>query len=459
MPSADGAASGPTAPARPRARAADLRRRKRPAAESLVGTEYELEVGPVAHGGMCVARHEGRVVFVRHALPGERVRARITEGRVPDRFLRADAVEVLLASPDRVEAPCAFAGPGRCGGCDWQHATLSAQRELKATVLAEQMRRLARLDVSPVVEAVPGAPDGSGWRTRVRFAVDAAGRPGMRGYRSHEIIPISECFIAHPAANATGVLDATWTETAEVAVTVSGSGERAVLVRGAGPPAHGRAARPRMDPLLDDDVALMTDWPAGVSATDRVVETVDGRVFAVPAGGFWQAHPAAAATLTAAVAEALAPRAGETLLDLYAGSGLFAGALAHLVAPGGTVIAVEGDAASVAAARDNLDGIPGVSVIADRVDVALTGQISHADLVVLDPPRTGAGREVVELVAALRPRCVAYVACDPAALARDVATFAAVGYELTALRAFDLFPHTHHLEALATLEPAAPQDI
>jgi tRNA/tmRNA/rRNA uracil-C5-methylase (TrmA/RlmC/RlmD family) len=148
--------------------------------DSLVGTEYELEVGPVAHGGICVARHEGRVIFVRHALPGEVVRARVTEGMPTDRFLRADAVEVLTASPDRVEPPCPYAGPGRCGGCDWQHATLAAQRKLKATVLAEQLRRLARIDRPVVVEEVPGAADGSGWRTRVRFAVAADGRLGLR---------------------------------------------------------------------------------------------------------------------------------------------------------------------------------------------------------------------------------------------------------------------------------------
>lgn len=429
--------------------------RPRSGPSSLVGTEYELEIGPVAHGGICVARHEGRVIFVRHTLPGERVRARVTEGMPTDRFLRADAVEVLTASPDRVAPPCRYAGPGRCGGCDWQHATLALQRELKAAVLAEQLRRLAGLDLSPVVEAVPGAEDGSGWRSRVRFAVDPRGRPGLRKHRSHEIVPVAECFIAHPAVNASGVLGAIWSETAEVAVTAAGSGERAVLIRPSGPPAHARAAQPRMDPLLDDDVEVMPDRPAGVSSTERVVERVGGRVYAVPAGGFWQVHPAAASTLTDAVAEALEPRPGEALLDLYAGSGLFAGVLAATVAPGGSVIAVEGDAAAVAAARDNLDGMPGVSVIADRVDTALARGLGPADLVVLDPPRTGAGREVVEAVAALRPRRVVYVACDPAALARDIAIFAEAGYALRALRAFDLFPHTHHLEAVATLEPAA----
>lgn len=438
---------------RRRRRADAFPRRPRTGPESLVGTEYELEVGPVAHGGICVARHQGRVIFVRHALPGELVRARVTEGLPGDRFLRADAVDVLTASPDRVEPPCPYAGPGKCGGCDWQHATLAAQRRLKATVLAEQLRRLAGLEVAPVVEEVPGNADGSGWRTRVRFAVGPDGRLGLRKYRSHEVVTVEECFIAHPAVNASGVLSAIWTETAEVAVTAAGSGEKAVLIRPQAPPAHLRAPRPRMDPVLSDDVDVLPDLPPGVSMTERVLERVGGRVYAVPAGGFWQVHPAAATTLTEAVADALGARPGEALLDLYAGSGLFAGVLAAAVAPGGTVVAVEGDPAAVAAARDNLDGMPGVSVVADRVDHALARGIGPADLVVLDPPRTGAGREVVEAIADLRPRRVVYVACDPAALARDIATFADRGYTLAGLRAFDLFPHTHHLEAVATLEP------
>ncbi|HUR72635.1 MAG TPA: class I SAM-dependent RNA methyltransferase [Sporichthya sp.] len=404
---------------RRRRRASFDQRRPRSGPGSLVGTEYELDVGPVAHGGICVARHEGRVIFVRHTLPGERVRARVTEGRPHDRFLRADAVEVLTPSPDRVTPPCPYAGPGRCGGCDWQHATLGAQRRLKAAVLAEQLLRLAKLDRSPEVEAVPGAADGSGWRTRVRFAVDLAGRPGLRRYRSHDVVPIDECFIAHPAVNASGVLGATWPGTDEVAVTAAGDG--AVLVR--------------------------------PSETERGGERVGERTFAVPAAGFWQVHPAAAATLAGAVAEALAPQPGDALLDLYAGSGLFAGMLAASVTPGGSVVAVEGDATAVAAARDNLNGLPGVSVVADRVDSALASGVGRADLVVLDPPRTGAGRAVVEAIAELRPRRVVYVACDPAALARDIAIFAERGYSLSGLRAFDLFPHTHHLEAVATLEP------
>jgi tRNA/tmRNA/rRNA uracil-C5-methylase (TrmA/RlmC/RlmD family) len=159
--------------------------------------------------------------------------------------------------------------------------------------------------------------------------------------------------------------------------------------------------------------------------------------------------------LVDAVAEALVPRPGEVLFDLYGGSGLFAGSLAARLAPAGRVLLVESDAAAVAAARDNLLGLAGVEVVAGRVDEVLAGgELPRADLVVLDPPRTGLGAEVVAAVAAHRPRRVAYVSCDPATLARDLATFGECGYRVVALRAFDLFPMTHHLEALATLEPA-----
>jgi tRNA/tmRNA/rRNA uracil-C5-methylase (TrmA/RlmC/RlmD family) len=422
----------------------------RPGAAGAVGRVLELSVGAPAHGGSCVARHGELVVFVRHALPGETVRARVTEGHDGDRFWRADAVEVLQASADRVVAPCPFAGPGACGGCDWQHASLSAQRRLKGQVLAEQLRRLAGLDLNPAVEALPGPPDGSGWRTRVRFAVDASGRAGLRRHRSHEVVPVSGCFIAHPDVAATGVLDARWADAAEVQVTIAGSGRSVVLVRPAGE-RRGAPGKPPQAGASDPTAAAPGDGPT--VAVDRIVETVEERAYTVPVGGFWQVHPQAAATLVAAVREALAPRSGDVLLDLYSGAGLFAGSLAADVGPGGRVVAVESDATAVAAARDNLSGLPGSVVVADRVDRALADGLPEADLVVLDPPRAGAGREVVEAVAARGPRRIAYVACDPATLARDLRTFADCGYRVRQLRAFDLFPHTHHMEAVATLEP------
>ncbi|MCH1866656.1 methyltransferase [Nocardioides sp. CFH 31398] len=367
----------------------------------MVGRRHEVEVGPVAHGGHCVARvtvaegEPGRVVFVRHALPGERVVVELTEGTEGDRFWRGDAVEVLEASPDRVEAPCPYAGPGLCGGCDLQHVALPAQRRLKADVVAEQLERLAGLDVAVVVEKVPGEPDappGLRWRTRQRFVPLPGGRRGMRKHRSHEVVEVDDCLITARDA------------------------------REPGPATQGLS----------------------------VVETVRGRGLAVAADGFWQVHPGAPEALLSAVLEALVPQPGETVLDLYAGVGLFAAFLAEEVGPVGRVTAVEGDATAAALAAENL---PGVDVLPGDVAAVLAGPDapSRVDLVVLDPPRTGARREVCEAVAARAPRAVAYVACDPAALARDVATLAELGYRLTSLRAFDLFPMTHHVECVALL--------
>ena len=427
---------------------------------SLVGERFEARVERVAHGGFCVARHEGRAVFVRHALPGELVVAQVTEGHESDRYLRADAVEILEASADRVEAPCRFAGPGACGGCDWQHATPAAQRRLKAEVVEEQLLRLAGIERKVLVEEVPGTPDGLGWRTRVQFAVDAEGRAGLRKSRSHDIVPVDACAIASPGVEEVGVERRSWAGVAGVEViAATGSSDRAVVVTPL-PKPEGRM------PIVELDVpvsVLRGDGAGGASRVHgraQVREVAAGRTWKVSGSGFWQVHPAAADVLNAAVLEAVQARPGDTAMDLYCGVGLFAAGLAEAVVVDGAdgeVVAVETDKGAVADALANLAGYDHVVVVEDRVDKAIADAPEgfEAEVVVLDPPRAGAGKKVVDGIAGLRPRVVAYVACDPAALARDLAYFAEAGYELDALRAFDLFPMTHHVECVARLVPAA----
>ena len=427
------------------------------AGPSLVGERFETRVERVAHGGFCVARHEGRAVFVRHALPGELVLAEVTEGHENDRYLRADAVEILEPSADRVSAPCPYAGPGRCGGCDWQHATPEAQRRLKAAVVQEQLQRLAGIEREVVVEAAPGTPDGLGWRTRVQFAVDAEGRAGLRKSRSHDVVPVDECLIAAPGVEEVGVEAREWPGVAGVEViAASGSSDRAVVVTPL-PKPHGHM------PIVELDVpvsVLRGDGTGGarrVHGRAQVREVAAGRTWKVSGSGFWQVHPAAADVLSEAVLEAVAARPGETAMDLYCGVGLFAAGLAEAVGEDGEVVAVESDSGAVADALVNLGGYDQVVIVEDRVDAAI-GQAPEgfgAEIVVLDPPRAGAGRSVVAGITALQPRVVAYVACDPAALARDLGYFAERGYELDTLRAFDLFPMTHHVECVARLVPAA----
>ncbi|MFE3452113.1 class I SAM-dependent RNA methyltransferase [Nonomuraea sp. NPDC059194] len=411
--------------------------------------QVELEVGPVAHGGWCVARHEGRVVFVRHALPGERVIAEVTEETT--RFLRADAVQILEPSPDRVQPPCPYAGPGKCGGCDWQHATLEAQRALKADVVAEQLRRLAGIERDVLVEEVPGAKDGLGWRTRVQFATTREGALGFRRHRSHDIQPVDACLIAHPEVEAVGVESRTWQGSSGVEVIASSAGDHAVVI----------APKPRRSvavPSLDAPASILVNQGKGRTeprhGSGMLHERVGDREFQVTGSGFWQVHPGAAETLLDAVLSYAAPEPGEWALDLYCGVGLFAAGLAEAVGPSGAVFGVESEAAAVRDARLNLRDLPWAQVERGRVEDALDRfEIERADLVVVDPPRSGLGRDVVARIAALEAARVVYVSCDPATLARDLAWFAELGYSLADLRAFDAFPMTHHVECVALLAP------
>ena len=395
---------------------------------SVAGRRYETEVGPVAHGGHCVARvptgdeGPGVVVFVRHALPGERVVVELTEGREGDRFWRGDAVEVLDASPHRVPAPCPLAHPGGCGGCDFQHVSLAEQRRLKAAVVTEQLARLGGVTWPDLeVEAVPGdepAGSGLGWRTRVRYAVDAEGRAGLRRHRSHDVEPLgplTACPLGHPALPG---VDGTWPVGSELVVTATSTGQRSLRV-----------------------------LPRDAGTLQPLAERVHDRTFAVAEGGFWQAHAGAAPALVTAVLAAAGVRDGDVVLDLFAGAGLFSLFLADAAGPRGSLWVVEGDAGAAQDAADNLAGTPSARVLAGPVaEVLAAGAVGEAcDVVVLDPPRAGARQAVVDAVCGLGPRTVVYVACDPAALARDVAFFSDQGYALVALRALDLFPMTHHV--------------
>ena len=410
------------------------------------GARVVVDVGPVAHGGHCVARHEGQVLFVRHALPGERVEAVVTEVGRKGRWVRADAVSVVQASADRVVPPCPHAGPGRCGGCDWQHASLPAQRALKTAVLLEQLARLGgvdEIDGVPLedavkVDAVPGDRDGLAWRTRVRYAVDASGRAGFHRHRSHAVEPVEHCLLVTDDVQGTGTTLQQWQGADAVSAVASSGGDRAVVV---------------------DPASLASTLPReinvpGLRGRGWVREQAAGRDWRVRADGFWQVHPGAAGTLVAAVRDALDPQPGETLLDLYCGVGLFAGALAPLL-DGGRVDAVEFGIAACADARRNLHDLPEVRIHADDVARWLRRPDApdSADLVVLDPPRSGAGADVMDAVLDRAPRAIAYVACDPAALGRDVGHARAAGWRLASVRGFDLFPMTHHLEAVALLVP------
>jgi len=412
----------------------------------------ELDVDRIAHGGVAVARHEGRVVFVADAIPGERVRAQVTDA-AHDRYWRAETLEVLDASEDRrehvwAEASVDRAPEDRVGGAEFGHIAMGRQRALKADVLRDALARMGGIErdveVRPVDPALaPGADpeSGTGWRTRVRLHVGADGAVGPYAARSHRIVTVDSLPLAVAELEGIAPLGA--------ARRASGAGSGASAIDLVAP-STGAA-----------ELVIRKPGERGDGPPPTIVERVGERRFTLDRGGFWQVHRGAAATLTRAVQDAVDPVRFDPEADnhdLYGGVGLLAAAVGDRFGPTTRITTVEADARATEHAGANLADWVGARAVSDRVDRYLDRRAAATDAssrglrgatVVLDPPRAGAGRAVVERLAELRPAQVVYVACDPVALARDVATFRAHGFELETLDAFDLFPNTHHVEAVA----------
>jgi tRNA/tmRNA/rRNA uracil-C5-methylase (TrmA/RlmC/RlmD family) len=439
-------------------------------------TELIVDVGPVAHGGHCVARHEGRVIFVRHCIPGEKVRIRLTDDGESAKFWRADVVEVLEPSPDRVEHFWHAAdsqrswshGHAPVGGAELGHISLERQRSLKAEVLAEQLRRLAGVELPDLtVEAVGAAagPAGTGtglaWRTRAGFAVTPGGKLGMHAHRSNDVFPVREMPLAVEGINALGLWDIELhgIERVEVAAPANGSRPLVLLVPSAG--TRTKRLNAILGQLPDDVSVARVDPDTGAVMQLRgrtwVQETAAGHEYRVTGDGFWQIHRDAPDTLAGAVTGFLHDggylAAGSVVADLFAGAGLFTAPLADAVGVTGSVLSVEGAPGTSRDARKNLHGASQVEIIQGKVERVLRQKPRNFDALVLDPPRAGAGKAVVNQLAAAGPRAIAYVSCDPASFARDVGYFQQAGWGLAGLRAFDLYPHTHHMETVALLTP------
>lgn len=369
----------------------------------------ELTVDKAADGGQCVGRLDGRVVFVRGALPGEVVRAQVTAQNA--RFWRADVTEVVTASPHRVDPACPWFGT--CGGCSWLHADPAEQVRIKAAVLGETLRRIGGIEWPVTVRSLGMQ---TGWRGRVRLHVDTRGTAGLFGVGSHDVVEIADCLQAAPSLRLPEILERTWPGTREVHVSTSEAGRSVV----AGPQ--------RLGPEEHRDTVL-------------------GRTFSRAVDGFWQAHVDAPRTLAGAVRALAEPV--ERVVELYAGVGLFGLTLLDVM-PGASLTLVEGDRVAAGHARRNGAGAARVLAVDTR-----RWRAQGCDLLVLDPPRAGAGPQVVRTIVAARPRTVIYVSCDPATLARDLKAFVTSGYVVDHIEGFDLFPGTAHVETIVRLRRAS----
>jgi tRNA/tmRNA/rRNA uracil-C5-methylase (TrmA/RlmC/RlmD family) len=385
------------------------------------GDLVQVTIEKVAHGGHFIARHDGAVIFVRHAIPGENCTIQITS--TGSSFNRADVVSVEARSEFRVEAPCSFANRNGCGGCDFQHISVKHQRTLKSDVIAEQFSRIAKMEMRVEVEEVG---ESTHWRTRAIATTDRNGKLGFYKSRSHSIAPVTDCIICVEGMNFSEIASRDLKGDVRVEISASNTGERSIALA----------------PTRGEEKARLTEGPAVLH------ENVLGKSLEVSQESFWQSHKKAPEVLTQAVLDFAQLKTGEHVLDLYGGVGLFSAAIVEAVGPTGHVDLIEGSKLATADAARNFAAFSNITIATGDV-AKLLPRITAADVVVLDPPRDGAGKEAVAHIARLAPRAIVYVACDPAALARDTAYLADHRYSLVKVRAFDLFPMTHHIECVA----------
>lgn len=391
--------------------------------------ELTLDTGAPANGGSCVAHHEGRVVFVRYALPGEKVRVRVTADR--GSYWHAEAIEVIEPSADRTASLCPIAGADGAGCCDLAFAVPEAARVLKAKVVANQLERLGGHHWSgPDTGAEPLSAAGpTGWRTRVRLDVGPDRRPGFHRYHSDELVTDLRC-AQLPAGMLDGLAEADWPPEAQLHIALDDDGRRHVV----------RTVR-----------AGRRNETKVVEGAYQAVQRVGRRSWQVPVTAFWQAHRDAARVYSSLVIDWAQPGAGTTAWDLYGGAGVFAAVLGDAVGESGRVLTIDTSRAATRAARAALLDLPQVEVITDSVRRALAVQRAGADVAVLDPPRSGAGREVVDLLAAAGVLRVVHIGCEAASFARDIGLYRGHGYVVEKIKVFDAFPLTHHTECVALL--------
>ncbi len=386
-----------------------------------------LRIVNIAHGGWGVARPEGKVFFVAGAIPGDVVNAEVFQSK--KNFAKADAVELIEASPSRrphiwPAADIDKHPKGRPGGADYGHITPAAQLRYKSQILAESMQKFAGITIDENLIKPIGDHD-TGWRTRVDLHVGEDGFPGPYVERSKNVIKVDSLPLATLAINET-----------EIHKQEFFGAERIRVIDNRG------------------EIRLVIDK----QKPSTITETAGGYEFQLADSGFWQVHKNAAETLFKAVSELIDeslfdPKANNH--DLYGGVGLLAAAVANKD-PETKIVSVESDSKAVDYASNNLSFAPHARSVEDRVDKYLKqtldngGKLTGAT-VVMDPPRVGAGRDTIQNLTAMKPSQIIYVACDPVALARDVEYAKQAGYRLAEIKGFDLFPNTHHFEAVARL--------
>ncbi|NIO72650.1 MAG: 23S rRNA (uracil(1939)-C(5))-methyltransferase RlmD [Anaerolineae bacterium] len=397
----------------------------------------------MAHGGAALGRHEGKVVFVPYAIPGEEVLVEIAEDK--GRYARGRLVEVLSPSTQRVPPPCPHFGSHGCGGCQWQHIAYEAQLEFKQRIVQDQLERIGRFENVPVKPMIE-SPEPWRYRNHVQFALDEHGRLGFMAAESQRVVPIEECYIMHPLLDEVFVaLDLDLPELKRLSLRCGvNTGQRMAVFE-----THEDEPFELEVDLPVSCVFLLSDGrTATLIGQEYISEILAGQEYRISASSFFQANTPQAEELVRLVRDYLAPTGSEVLLDAYCGVGVFGLSLASEV---GQVIGVEESPSAVADACFNAGLADNAEFVEGRVEEVLPSLGAPIDLAVLDPPRQGCASEALTALAGLAPGKIVYVSCDPATLARDTRRLVQAGYQLVEVQPVDMFPQTYHIESVALL--------
>ena len=382
-----------------------------------IGDIVTLNIGKIVHGGHFIARHNNQVVFVRHGISGEISNVKITS--INSKLAFGDAIEILKKSKDRVKSPCKYSKPGGCGGCDFQHISPEIQKNLKKIIIQDQFNRIAKIDINP--EVISTEPlTGLNWRSRLDLAISNNGKTGLYSHRSNEIIEIDECLIAVEQINKSKVFSKYWNTSDRLSISVSSENELNVNQAG-----------------------------KNILGSDELKEVVDDNTYTISAKSFWQSHKNAPRLLLQQVRKYAKIKLGDRICDLYGGAGLFTAPMAKLTGEAGEVHLIERDNDCIKDAKKMFKTKKNIIIHHGKVEQKL-GKIKNIDIIILDPPRNGAGKQVIHQIIDKKPKSIVYVSCDPTSLARDTKILIDNNYTLSNVLGLDLFPMTHHIECIAS---------
>lgn len=404
----------------------------------------------IAHGGEALARDEnGRVIFVPYAIAGETARVEIVESRRG--FARGRVVEILEPSPDRVTPRCPHFPPSPnvnlleyCGGCQWQHMSYAAQLRSKTQIVRDQFARVGKLPDAPILPTLP-ARDPWQYRNNMQFGINADGALCLQAPDSHTLVPIRVCYIMDEPLSETFKTLELDSESFDRVTLRAGenTGERFLILESEDPET----------PEIETDEPVSIAFRSGdvtvpILGKEALTERIGERTFRISPNSFFQVNTIMAETLVELVREYLGPRGTDVLLDAYGGVGLFGLTLARQVA---RVVEIEENPDALQDTQANASNLDNVEFHEGKVEAILPKLETRIDIAVVDPPRAGLDRFALDALAAKKPRVIAYVSCDPATLARDVARFIEQGYRLERVQPVDLFPQTYHIECVAKL--------